>query len=234
MDGPTLASFAYNGKIGPISEFVSAETIDNATAGSIAEGTYNGELYALAQFDSAMGFFGNKSMFDAAGVEYPTSFEDAWTEAEFVDAVVVALAAANESGKSLDITESALSGEWGLTLSAPLIWSAGGNLILDGTSEGVLDSPESVQALTDFAAWKPYVDSNADGNAFPDGRVALGMGGHWLYPTYSEALGDDLLVLPLPDMGKRLEIRCGLVDVGNRCVDGQRQGRRRLPRLPAQ
>jgi multiple sugar transport system substrate-binding protein len=82
-----------------------------------------------------------------------------------------------------------------------LVWSAGGNLIKDGKAQGVLDSDESVGALATFAGWKPYVDSNPDGKAFPEGRVAIGMGGHWLYPSYSKALGNDLLVLPLPNMG---------------------------------
>ena len=200
MDGPTVANYAYNGKIAAISDYVSKSTVGNATDGAIAEGTYNNALYALPQFDSAMGFFGNKKLFDAAGVKYPTSVNDAWTADEFA-AAVKRLASANPSGKSLDITESGLSGEWGTYGFAPLIWSAGGNLIQDGKSQGVLDSAASVKALTQFASWKPYVDSNADGKAFQQGRVAIGMGGHWLYPDYSKALGSDLLVLPMPNMG---------------------------------
>ena len=31
IDGPTLASYVYNGKIAPLSEYVSPDTIDNAT-----------------------------------------------------------------------------------------------------------------------------------------------------------------------------------------------------------
>lgn len=208
MDGPTVASLAYNGKLGTLADFVSQETIDNATDGSIAQGTYDGDLYALAQFDSAMGFFGNKALLDAAGVEYPASAAEAWTADEFA-AAVETLAAASPSGKSLDITESALAGEWGTYGFAPLVWSAGGNLIEDGKAEGVLDSTESVQALTDFATWKPFVDANADGKAFPEARVAIGMGGHWLYPSYSEAIGSDLLVLPLPDMGNGAKAGAG-------------------------
>jgi multiple sugar transport system substrate-binding protein len=52
-----------------------------------------------------------------------------------------------------------------------------------------------------FQSWKTYVDPNTDGNAFAKGRVALSWVGHWMYPTYSKALGDDLVVLPLPDFG---------------------------------
>lgn len=208
MDGPTVANYAYNGKLQPIDELVSKATVSNATDGSIAEGTYNGKLYALAQFDSAMGFFGNKKLFDAAGVKYPTSAADAWTADEFA-AAVKKLAATNSSGKSLDITESALSGEWGTYGFAPLIWSAGGNLIQDDKSQGVLDSAASVAAMTQFATWKPYVEANSDGQAFQKGRVAIAMGGHWLYPNYSKAVGSDLLVLPLPNMGNGAKAGAG-------------------------
>ena len=213
IDGPTLASYVYNGKVSPIGDYVSAETVDNATDGSIAEGTVNGDLYALAQFDSAMGLYGNKAMLDAAGVTYPTSIEEAWTADEFA-AALKSLSDSSSSGKALDLNEAGLAGEWGTYAFAPSVWSAGGNLLMDNTAVGALDSPESVEALTAVASWKPFVDSNADSNAFPEGRVALGIGGHWNYPAYSEALGDDLLVMPLPDFGTGAKAGAGSLTWG--------------------
>jgi multiple sugar transport system substrate-binding protein len=201
MDGPLMASFAYNGKITPITDYVSKAVVDNATPGSIAEGTYNGKLYALAQFDSAMGLWGNKSMLDAAGVKYPTSIQNAWTPEEFT-AAVKKLAAASPTHKSIDIGENGLSTEWGTYGFAPLVWSAGGNILARNKATGVLDSDADVKALTTLASWKPYSDANADGKAFIDKRVALSIGGHWNYPTNSKALGKDLITLPLPNFGK--------------------------------
>ena len=201
VDGPTLASYVYNEKLAPLSTYVSAKTIANATPGSIAEGTSNGKLYGLALYDSALGIFGNKKMLDAAGVKYPTTLADTWTADQFT-AAVKTLAAASPAGKSLDIHEDyGLASEWGTFAFSPLLWSAGGNLISHDKASGVLNSSASVSALTTFASWKPYVDPNADGNAFPAGRVALGWGGHWMYPAYSKALGADLVALPLPNFG---------------------------------
>lgn len=225
IDGPTLASYVYNGKVAPISDFVSQDTIDNATEGSIAEGTANGELYALAQFDSAMGLYGNKAMLDAAGVTYPTSIDTAWTAEEFASALDT-LSGSSPSGKALDLNEAGLAGEWGTYAFAPFVWSAGGNLLNDNKAVGALDSDESVDALTQVATWKPFVDSNADSKAFPDGRVALGIGGHWNYPAYSEALGDDLLVMPLPDFGTGAKAGAGSLTwgVGAGTQDGKAAG----------
>jgi multiple sugar transport system substrate-binding protein len=201
IDGPTLAAHAYNQKLAPLTGLVSDATVDNATPGAVAEGTSGGKLYALPMYDSALGLFGNKKMLDAAGVRYPTSVATAWTAPEFKQ-VLQKLAAASKGGKALDIDEQyGLSGEWGTYAYAPLLWSAGGNLVKDDKASSVLDSDSSAAALTEFQSWKPFVDPNADGNAFSAGRVALGWGGHWLYPTYSKALGADLLALPLPNMG---------------------------------
>ena len=225
IDGPTLASYVYNGKVAPIEDFVSQKTIDNATSGSIAEGTANGELYALAQFDSAMGLYGNKAMLDAAGVAYPTSIDTAWTADEF-EAALNTLSASSPSGKALDLNEAGLAGEWGTYAFAPFVWSAGGNLLEDNKASEALDSDESIDALTQVANWKPFVDSNADSKAFPDGRVALGIGGHWNYPAYSEALGDDLLVMPLPDFGTGAKAGAGSLTwgIGSGTQDGQAAG----------
>jgi multiple sugar transport system substrate-binding protein len=200
IDGPTLASYVYNKKITPISDFVSKATIDNATAGAISEGTYAGKLYALPQFDSAMGFWGNKAMLDAAGVKYPTSLSDDWTGDQFA-AALKALSAKSPTGKSIEIGEAGLSSEWGTYGFAPIVWSGGGNLVSGDKSQGALDSAGSIKALTSFQTWKQYSDPNADGKAFTDKRVALSLGGHWSYPANSAALGKDLVALPLPDFG---------------------------------
>lgn len=134
-------------------------------------------------------------------MKYPTSVDDAWTADEFT-AALKALKAKDSDGKVLDIQENnGLTTEWGTYGFSPIVWSAGGSLLKDGKAEGVLDSPETVSALKTFQSWKSDVDPNTDGNAFAKGRVPLSWVGHWMYPAYSEALGDDLVVLPLPDFG---------------------------------
>jgi multiple sugar transport system substrate-binding protein len=57
--------------------------------------------------------------------------------------------------------------------------------------------------LTTLQGWisQNRIDPNIDDAAFTSRRVALALGGHWNYQHYRANLGDDLLLLPLPDFG---------------------------------
>ncbi|MDQ1022183.1 ABC transporter substrate-binding protein [Streptomyces afghaniensis] len=201
FDGPTMANFVYTKKLAPIDTYVSAKTLDNATDASKAQGEVGGKHYGLGMFDSGLGIYGNKKLLDAAGVKYPKGLSDAWTADQFT-AALKTLKAKDPDGKTVDLQESGgYAKEWGTYGFAPIVWSAGGSLLKDGKAEGALDTPAVVSALKTFQSWKTYVDPNTDGNAFAKGRVALSWVGHWMYPAYSQALGDDLVVLPLPDFG---------------------------------
>ncbi|WP_073948652.1 ABC transporter substrate-binding protein [Streptomyces kebangsaanensis] len=201
FDGPTMANFVYNGKLAPVDDHVSAKTLGNATDAVKAQGEIDGKHYGLGMFDAGLGMYANKKLLDAADVKYPTRADDAWTAEEFGKALE-ALKAEDSDGKVLDISEQyGLATEWGTFGFSPILWSSGGALLKDGKAEGALDSPKAVAAMKTFQSWKTYVDPNTDGNAFAKGKVALSWVGHWMYPAYSEALGDDLVVLPLPDFG---------------------------------
>ncbi|WP_180989855.1 ABC transporter substrate-binding protein [Streptomyces cahuitamycinicus] len=201
FDGPTMANFVYNSKLAPVDGHVSAKTLGNATDAIKAQGEIGGKHYGLGMFDAGLGMYANKKLLDAAGVKYPTGVDDAWTPEEFGKALG-ALKGKDSDGKVLDISEQyGLASEWGTFGFSPILWSAGGGLLKDGKAQGALDSPKAVSAMKTFQSWKTYVDPNTDGNAFAKGKVALSWVGHWNYPAYSEALGDDLVVLPLPDFG---------------------------------
>ena len=200
VDGPNVAAMVYDRKIQPLEQLVSSDTVSNQTDSIKVQNTVNNELYAISQFNAGLGLAGNKSLLDAAGVQYPTSLDTPWTADEFTAAVATLSAASG--GPSLDIKENyGLSGEWATFAFSPIVWSAGGNLLQDNTAEGFLNTPEVVAAMTQFQSWKQYVDPNESDDAFTGGKLALSWFGHWMYPDYSAALGDNLVVMPLPEWG---------------------------------
>jgi len=202
LDGPTLASFNFQRSLGDLNKVLAPATVSALLPSLIAQGTIDGRLVGAGSFDSGLGMYGNKRLLDAAGVDYPRGVDDSWTAAEF-GAALAALAKHDKDHLVLDLKNNYGGGEFVTYAFAPVIWSAGGDLVdrRTGVAAGVLDSPESVRAITEFASWKPYVDRNVDDTAFTAGRVALSWVGHWAYPVAAEALKSDLVVLPLPDFG---------------------------------
>ncbi|MCH8571624.1 extracellular solute-binding protein [Nesterenkonia sp. AY15] len=201
MDAPTMASFVYDRKLISLDDVVSSETLDNRIEGIKESGTYNDATYAVGLFDVGLGLWGNATLLDEAGIEAPTTAEEAWTVEEF-EANLAELAEVSPSGQAIDLGEAnGFAAEWGTFTTTPDIWSAGGTLLKDGKAEGVLNSEENVQALEAWASWREYADPNTSGTAFPDGQTALTWTGNWMYPTFSEALGEDLVLMPLPDFG---------------------------------
>jgi multiple sugar transport system substrate-binding protein len=216
MDGPTLYPFAFNGLLRPITSCVDQEKLDYFLGSIIEQGTYNGELYSLGSFESGMGIWAHKSMLEDIGARIPTGIDDAWTGEEFDQVLRDLQAAGYGANGPLDIKWHYGAGEWRAYGFAPMIQSAGGDLIDRSTMQsasGVLNGPEAVGVLTQFQTWiqSGLVDLIAeDDNNFtvgPDGvpnsgdETPLSWVGHWMHSLYSENLGDDLILLPLPDFG---------------------------------
>ena len=201
-DGPLMASFVYDKKLGVVEGAVSQQTINNQSDAAKAQNTYpnDNKLYGVSMYDSGLGIYGNKKLLDAAGVTYPKGIDDAWT-ADAFQAVLQALAAKDSDKKVLDIKEN-YGGEWPTYGFLPIVNSTGNLVVKDGKATGNLDAPAVVKAVQQFAGWRQYVDPNSDDKAFVDGRVALSWVGHWNYNTYAKAIGKDLVVLPLPDFGE--------------------------------
>jgi multiple sugar transport system substrate-binding protein len=199
LPGENASSLVYAGKLGVLDGVVDQATLDNQITSAVAQNTVNGQRVALSQFDSGLALFGNKAMLEAAGVEYPTTWDQAWTVEEF-EAAVAALAANDEDGKVLDLKEN-YAGTWPGYAFLPVVNSAGFLPVKGGSAQGNLNAPEVAAALAKFAEWKQYVDPSADDKAFTDGRAALAWVGHWQYTVNKDALGDDLVVIPLPDFG---------------------------------
>lgn len=202
VDGPLLAGYVHQDVLVPLDGLLPDRVLDAQLPSLRSQGTLDGRTYAVGAFDSGLGLYADRRALRAAGVAWPTSAEQAWTAREFTDALG-ALAARDPDRKVLDVKLNYGVGEWLTYGFAPLVASAGGQLIDPETlsPRGRLDGPATRRALAVLRGWARFVDPNEEDDAFVTRRVPLSWVGHWLYRDYAEALGEDLLVLPLPDLG---------------------------------
>ena len=163
--------------------------------------TINGVISGVPRDYDAIAVYYNKSLFDAAGVAYPTGD---WTWEQFV-----------ETCKQLT---NADAGVYGTALGSypnsvvyDMIYSNGG-AAFDADGKCVLNSAEAKDALqkladlilVDHAA--PTMEDLAEmgaGDRFLNGTVAMLFNGSWSMASYVEALGSDLGVCALPAMGEK-------------------------------
>ncbi len=204
LDGPYVASYAWQGHLRPLDGLLPPSVVDDLVPSVRAQGTWRGRLYAVAQFDSGLALWARRSALAAVGARIPAHPREAWTAAEF-ERVLAALAARDTDGAVLDLKLN-WRGEWYTYGFSPLLVSAGGGLLdrRRRRAAGVLDGPASVAAMRAVQGWirAGYVDPNLDDAAFVQGRVALSWSGHWDWPRYRAAWGEDLALVPLPDLGR--------------------------------
>ena len=190
------------GLIANLDEYVTSELLDDLLPSVIDECTYNGNMISVAQFDSGLAFWANKEMLENAGVRIPSSYEDAWDKEEFEDA----LKKLKDSGVEwpLYVRQNKPSTEYYTWM--PFVASFGGDYMNreTGLCTGTLDGAETIAAFN-YLSWlfeEGYCDATCDyEDSFQKGENALVLYGHSNYRSYQEALGDNLILVPLPDMG---------------------------------
>jgi multiple sugar transport system substrate-binding protein len=206
FDGPYLYNFVWSGYLQPIDRFVSAELKADLLPSVIAQATYNGQLYSVGQFDTGMMIYGSRRYLQAAGIRIAT-FEKPWSLAEFEEALEK-LTALPEVEHAIDMKINYGRSEFFTYGFAPILQSFGGDLIDRSNyqkASGVLDGPRSVEAMQRFQSWfkKGWVgrSETTDDDFYGTKKAALAWVGAWMYKPHSEGLGDDLVVMPLPDFG---------------------------------
>ena len=198
-----IPGYYETGMIQPIDEYISDDLKSDLLQSVIAESTYDGKMVSTAQFDSGLALWANKSMLEEAGVRIPTSYTDAWTKEEFEDALAKLKASGVEYPMYLrQNNPSSLYYTY-----MPFVVSFGGDYMNRDTmlTEGALDSEASIAAF-DYISWmidQGYVNAACDYEDAFYGRKesALSLTGHWMYTQHVDALGDDAIIIPIPDFG---------------------------------
>ena len=209
FDGPDLYNYAWSGKLDPLESCVARTPGLRADLlpSILQQGTYEGRLYGLGTFDSGLGLYVRPSILHRLGIRIPTGVNDAWTASEFTAILHKLRSAGYRQPLDLHVTPSTLAStpEWWSYGFAPIVWSAGGDLINRSnyhTAQGELNSPAVVQALTVMQGW--FHDGLVNPNiptSFVSGQAPISWVGHWEYAPYHQAFPHDLQIVPLPRFG---------------------------------
>lgn len=201
FDGPNLYNYAWSGHLIPIDEYVPQDMLDDFIPSIIEQGTYDGKLWSLGQFDSGLALWANKSYLEEAGVRIPETVDDAWTFEEFNDALDK-LQDLDQVEYALDVKMNYGQGEWYSYAFSPIVQAFGGDLIDRSdyqSAEGALNGPEAVEAME----WFQSLFDNGYVNPAPAGddsfygtkTAALSYVGHWQKQPHLDGLGEEDLVL---------------------------------------
>jgi multiple sugar transport system substrate-binding protein len=210
FDGPYLYNYAYYGMLAPLDSCIPARLRADLLPSIRQQGSSAGQVYGIGTADSGLGLFVRPSALRKIGARMPTGVTDAWTAREFTRILGQLRRAGYRQPLDLQMNAARPGGsrEWFSYGFAPVIWSAGGDLINRSTyrtARGVLNSPASVRALSTVQSWfrAGLVNPNPDGTAFAGGQAAVSWGGSWMYDRYHTAFRDDLKIVPLPRFGAR-------------------------------
>lgn len=167
--------------------FVSQEVIDEMYPPHRQMVTYEGKITAMPFTLTTVTPFYNKDHAAAAGIEPPTTPEEAWTWEEFKSAAAkMKQAAGTPYGVNLGTRDF-----WLL----PYIYQNGGAVLNEDRTASAINSPEAEEALTFLQdlvvsgiAASP-VDQTA-GDLFTAGLLPMNIGGHWDMARFDTTITD--------------------------------------------
>jgi multiple sugar transport system substrate-binding protein len=207
LDGPNLYNYAWSGQLKPLGSCVSRSLRADLLPSIVEQGTYAGRLWGIGTFDSGLGLYIRPSILHRVGARIPRGIADAWTASEFTQILHRLQRAGYRQPLDLQVESSTLATapEWLTYGFAPVVWSAGGDLIDRSTyrtAQGVLNSPASIQALTIVQGWfrDGLINPDVD-HSFLRGHAPVSWVGHWKYDPYHAAFPRDLKIVPLPRFG---------------------------------
>lgn len=145
----------------------------------LATATQDGVVYGLPWIAQPVVVYYNKTLFDAAKLDYPKA---GWTWDDFL---------ADAKALTKDIDGDGKTDQWGFTANGwpppqMFIWQAGGQLISDDLKTAPIDSPEAIEGINFYLklAYNPEVSPSSDvikeqgfDAMYRAGKVAMFMGG---------------------------------------------------------
>lgn len=206
FDAPNTAAYATSGLLYDISDLIPADEQNKFYSLNM----YDGKLYGLPIQESSAGFYYNKKIFAAAGIDVSAfSAENPWTFADFKNVCAKLKAyGASRDIVAVDMRLDATKDETAPYLLYPFIYAAGGSFVSDDgyTATGYYNSAATAkgfQFIKDLIS-EGYTSYAIGATDFFTGKVGMYLSSGWTIPDldnkYREYFGsrDDWGLLPYP------------------------------------
>lgn len=189
---PALARTTTIGEFGPymvkLDEYLGEDFQDRFV--NLTSIIVDDHLVAATMENTAAGVIYNKTAFDKAGVEVPSSIEEAWTWDEFVEALKTVM----EKGDVM----------YGLVVDKTFgrymnfMYQAGGRCYNDDMTAAAFNSEENRNAIEYFynlhkdgiVPMGVWLGAENPNTMFRSGQVAAHIGGSWLITSYDKEITD--------------------------------------------
>jgi multiple sugar transport system substrate-binding protein len=212
VDLPVLPNWVWLGYLQPLP--VNASAVKDFLPSTV--GHWQGEFYSLGLWEAAIALIARRSVLERHGLRVP-SHSAPWTFQEF-DEVLISLQASGEYPHPLDLG-LVQRGEWYAYAFGAFLNSFGGDLMDRQTyltTQGALNGAAGLafghwwRSLFERDLVAGLEQSEADRDTgFLAGRYALRLSGNWDALEILQNFGDDMLILPPPDMGEGPVIGAG-------------------------
>jgi multiple sugar transport system substrate-binding protein len=189
MNYSNAYTFASMGALAPLDPFITETGYDTSTIYKSALDMFkvNGVQYSMPATFSDVVLYFNKSLFDAAGLEYP---QRDWTQSEF-QAVAKALTSDTNGDGKID--------QWGYTfpwwpivleMYNAKIWSADGKTCTLNSPEGVkaIQSIVDARYMSQYAMTSDDLAAQGDWDTFFAGKLAMLPTGPWAVGAFNEKI----------------------------------------------
>lgn len=198
MPAERLPVYADRGAFVALDDFYADDpATPDLNAGALDMVTVDGSAYGVPTGFVPLAMFYNTGLFDAAGVEVPTTWDEWVTAAEALTVDSDGDGTPEQYGLALADHATVGNGVW-----PTLFYGNGGAIVEDG--EAVVDSPENAETL---AFWRDAVaagkisPTGVDGvtgdGLFSSGRVGMYIAGPWM-SSIAEENGVDYGIAPVP------------------------------------
>jgi multiple sugar transport system substrate-binding protein len=142
LDAFMVSSLAGRGFLLPWDDYLDELNTEDFASGIWNAGIFNDTVYAVPNRGSTIIWYYNKTMFDEAGIPYPT--ED-WTYEDMLEMAQQITVPGERYGVGI---AAALSDPANVTASfAPAVWAFGGDFLNEDYTEFILNQPEGVRAI---------------------------------------------------------------------------------------